>query len=160
YRDITARRRVEIAAAEEAQLMDVLSRTGTAIGSTLELHTLLQVITDAATELSGAEFGAFFYNTTNEAGDAYMLYTLSGAPREAYEKLGQPRSTPLFATTFNGEGIVRCADVLTDSRYGHWAPHHGMPNGHLPVRSYLAVPVARRGGDPFGGLFFGHSKIG
>ena len=24
------------------------------------------------------------------------------------------------------------------------APHHGMPPGHLPVRSYLAVPVDRR----------------
>ena len=33
------------------------------------------------------EFGAFFYNVTDpESGDAYMLYTLSGAPREAFAK--------------------------------------------------------------------------
>src|SRR6187399_623940 len=33
-----------------------------------------------------------------------------------------------------------------------------MPAGHLPVRSYLAVPVKGRSGDVIGGLFFGHSQ--
>ena len=33
-----------------------------------------------------------------------------------------------------------------------------MPEGHLPVRSYLAVPVASRSGEVVGGLFFGHSQ--
>jgi signal transduction histidine kinase/CheY-like chemotaxis protein len=35
-----------------------------------------------------------------------------------------------------------------------------MPAGHLPVRSYLAVPVKGRSGDVIGGLFFGHSEVG
>lgn len=35
-----------------------------------------------------------------------------------------------------------------------------MPAGHLPVRSYLAVPVVSRSGDVLGGLFFGHSEVG
>jgi signal transduction histidine kinase/CheY-like chemotaxis protein len=35
-----------------------------------------------------------------------------------------------------------------------------MPPGHLPVRSYLAVPVRGRGGDVIGGLFFGHEEAG
>jgi signal transduction histidine kinase len=33
-----------------------------------------------------------------------------------------------------------------------------MPKGHLPVRSYLAVPVVSSSGEVLGGLFFGHSK--
>ena len=33
-----------------------------------------------------------------------------------------------------------------------------MPAGHLPVRSYLAVPVKGVSGDVLGGLFFGHSR--
>jgi signal transduction histidine kinase/ActR/RegA family two-component response regulator len=33
-----------------------------------------------------------------------------------------------------------------------------MPRGHLPVRSYLAVPVRSRSGDIIGGLFFGHPE--
>jgi signal transduction histidine kinase/ActR/RegA family two-component response regulator len=35
-----------------------------------------------------------------------------------------------------------------------------MPPGHLPVRSYLAVPVISRTGQVLGGLFFGHSQVG
>jgi sigma-B regulation protein RsbU (phosphoserine phosphatase) len=33
-----------------------------------------------------------------------------------------------------------------------------MPEGHLPVRSYLAVPVSSRTGEVLGGLFFGHEQ--
>jgi signal transduction histidine kinase len=35
-----------------------------------------------------------------------------------------------------------------------------LPPGHLPIRSYLAVPVVSREGDVIGGLFFGHSHPG
>jgi GAF domain-containing protein len=37
-------------------------------------------------------------------------------------------------------------------------PHKGMPDGHPPVRSYLAVPVISRAGEVLGGLFFGHAR--
>jgi signal transduction histidine kinase len=33
-----------------------------------------------------------------------------------------------------------------------------MPEGHLPVRSYLALPVVSASGEVVGGLFFGHSR--
>ena len=64
-----------------------------------------------------------------------------GAPREAFAKFPHPRATAIFAPTFHGEGPVRLDDVTADPRYGHSAPYFGMPPGHLPVRSYLAVPV-------------------
>ena len=35
-----------------------------------------------------------------------------------------------------------------------------MPEGHLPVRSYLAVPVITSDGGVAGGLFFGHPEPG
>jgi PAS domain S-box-containing protein len=35
-----------------------------------------------------------------------------------------------------------------------------MPKGHLPVTSYLAVPVMSRTGEVLGGLFFGHEQTG
>jgi PAS domain S-box-containing protein len=35
-----------------------------------------------------------------------------------------------------------------------------MPAGHLPVTSYLAVPVISRTGETLGGLFFGHEDAG
>jgi signal transduction histidine kinase len=97
---------------------------------------------------------------TDRHGGKYTLYTLSGAPREAFENFGHPRATPVFAPTFYGTAIVRSDDITADPRYGTMAPHHGMPKGHLPVRSYLAVPVISRNGEVIGGLFFGHANVG
>ena len=152
FRDITARKRTEEALREETRILEILNETGTALASELDLQSLLQTVTDAATQLTGAQFGAFFYNSTDENGDAYMLYTLSGAPREAFQDFGHPRATPLFGPTFRGEAPIRLDDVLKDPRYGQMPPHHGMPRGHLPVRSYLAVPVISRNADVIGGL--------
>jgi signal transduction histidine kinase/ActR/RegA family two-component response regulator len=95
-----------------------------------------------------------------QSGESYMLYTLSGASKEAFANYPQPRATEIFAPTFHGEGVVRLDDVTKDPRYGKNPPHHGMPAGHLPVCSYLAVPVKSASGDVLGGLFFGHSKPG
>jgi signal transduction histidine kinase len=55
---------------------------------------------------------------------------------------------------------VRSDDITKDERYGKNPPHGGMPEGHLPVVSYLAVPVISRSGEVLGGLFFGHSARG
>ncbi|GAA4858470.1 GAF domain-containing protein [Luteimonas vadosa] len=148
------------ALADESRVLDLINRTGQALVSELDLQDVLQKVTDAATELSGARFGAFFYNNTDEQGDRYLLYTLSGAPREAFEKFGHPRATALFGPTFRGDPTIRIDDVTTDPRYGSMGPHHGMPPGHLPVRSYLAVPVISRSGEVIGGLFFGHPDPG
>jgi len=126
----------------------------------LDLRALIQKVTDAGTLLTDAQFGAFFYNTTTESGESFLLYTLSGAPREAFEKLGMPRNTALFGPTFRGEKPIRLADVRADPRYGRSSPHFGVPEGHLPVRSYLAVPVISRSGAVLGGLFFGHADAG
>ena len=45
-------------------------------------------------------------------------------------------------------------------RYGKNAPYYGKPSGHLPVRSYLAVPVIGRNGAVLGRAVFGHPKVG
>ena len=89
-----------------------------------------------------------------------MLYALSGADRSAFTDSELPHSTPLFRPTFAGEGIVRCDDVLKHPDYGKSGPHHGLPAGHLPVRSYLAVPVVSRTGTVHGGLLLGHPEPG
>lgn len=130
------------------------------VSEKMEIDEILQQITDSTTKLTGAAFGAFFYNAVNQDGEAYMLYTLSGAPKEMFEKLGMPRNTEIFGPTFRGEGIVRSDDITKDSRYGRNAPHYGMPKGHLPVTSYLAVPVMLSNGRVLGGLFFGHPERG
>jgi signal transduction histidine kinase len=71
-----------------------------------------------------------------------------------------PRNSDLFRHTFECQGVVRLADVHQDSRYGNKAPYFGLPPGHVPVVSYMAVPVISRSGEVLGGLFFGHSRAG
>ena len=143
---------------EETHRLEVLNRTATVLAAELELEPLVQAVTDAATELTGAKFGAFFYNVTNNAGESYLLYTLSGASMEDFKGFPQPRNTAVFAPTFSGAAIVRSGDIRNDPRYGHNTPHSGPPQGHLPVVSYLAVPVVASSGEVLGGLFFAHPE--
>ena len=140
--------------------VETLHQVGSALASELDLERIVQAVTDAATSLTGAKFGAFFYNTVDKHGEKLTLYTLSGAPRAAFENFGHPRPTPVFAPTFYGTAIMRSDDITQDPRYGQMGPHHGMPPGHLPVRAYLAVPVVSRTGEVIGGLFFGHEEVG
>lgn len=141
----------------ESETLNAVARDLTA---ELDLQILLQKVTDAGTKLTRAQFGAFFYNHQNEHGEAYQLYALSGAPYEAFADFEMPRNTVLFEATYRGEGIVRLGDVTIDPRYGQSPPHYGLPPGHLPVRSYMAVPVVSRLGEVLGGLFFGHAEAG
>jgi PAS domain S-box-containing protein len=159
-RDRTKDREAQEAITEERRALEILNRAGSALAEKNDLQELVQIVTDAGVALTGAEFGAFFYNVENEAGESYMLYTLSGVPAEAFSKFPMPRNTAVFAPTFGGEGIVRSDDITQDPRYGRNAPRSGMPEGHLPVRSYLAVPVISRSGAVTGGLFFGHADVG
>ena len=158
--DITEQVRTRERLQLEAESLETINRVGRLLSGQLDLQPLVQSVTDAATELSGAEFGAFFYNVLDDKGESYMLYTLSGVPAEAFSKFPMPRSTAVFAPTFRGEAVIRLDDVRKDSRFGRNAPHYGMPKGHLPVVSYLAVPVIGRAGEVIGGLFFGHSQPG
>ena len=160
---LAARRELEEktrALEEQTRALQILNQAAAAVSGDLDLDHLVQTVVDAAVEVTGAAFGAFFYNVLDEDGERYTLYSLSGAPKEAFSSYPMPRATKIFAPTFEGAGVVRSDDITKDSRYGQMAPHMGMPQGHLPVRSYLAVPVRSRNGVVLGGLFFGHPQPG
>ncbi len=163
-RDITLLKRVEREHVrllrENAEVTETLNRVGAVVASDLDRDNVLQAVTDTATTLTGAKFGAFFYNQLGESGESYTLYTISGVARDAFSQFPMPRNTPVFEATFKGTGVVLSDDITKDPRYGHNPPHSGMPHGHLPVRSYLAVPVKGRSGEVLGGLFFGHPEAG
>ncbi|MGH8175196.1 MAG: response regulator [Steroidobacter sp.] len=160
FRDVTERVRAQQSLREQARILEVLNKTGSTVASELHTEVIIQTVTDAATQLTRAQFGAFFYNVVGKEGESSPLYTLSGAPREAFERFPLPRATAIFGPTFRGEGVVRMDDVHASPLYGKSAPYFGMPPGHLPVRSYLAVPVISRTGEVHGGLFLGHAEPG
>ena len=81
-RDISEQQRLRAQAHQHARNTEKLSEVGVLLASALEREQIVQKVTDAATELTGAQFGAFFYNVRTAAtGDAYMLYALAGAPQ-------------------------------------------------------------------------------
>lgn len=159
-RDISEQYAAQKATQRYTERLEIINLMVESVSEELDINKILQKVTDSTTQLTGAKFGAFFYNKTDENGESYMLYTLSGAPRAAFEKFGMPRNTAVFHPTFSGQGVVRVDDITKDERYGKNDPHFGMPAGHLPVVSYLAVPVFSRSGDVLGGLFFGHPEPG
>jgi PAS domain S-box-containing protein len=166
-RDIRDRRAAEaererlLALAEQnARITLTLNDVGAIVASALDRDAVVQAITDAATAVTGAQFGAFFYNVAGNEDDSYTLYTIAGVRRETISNFQMPRNGTIVDPAFPGTGIVRSDDITQDPRYGKNPPCYGMPAGHLPVRSYLAVPVKARSGDIVGGLFFGHAEAG
>ena len=159
-RDISERVRLEAELQAQAAITAKIGEVGATLASTLDRDAIVQRVADAATELTQAEFGAFFYKVLNPSGEAYTLYTLAGISREAFSRFPMPANTALFDPTFKDKAVVRLDDVTADPRYGLNAPEHGLTADHVPVRSYLAVPVRATSGEVLAGLFFGHSRVG
>lgn len=159
-RDITEELRIQKAIKKNTQNLEILNSLGKVILEKLDVKVVLQKVTDATTKITGAEFGAFFYNSINEEGEMLRLFSISGAEKESFTKMGMPRNTQLFDLTFKDKQVVRSGNILTDPRYANNGPHHGLPGDHLPLVSYMAVPVISTSGDVIGSLLFGHREEG
>ena len=141
--------------------MQTLNQLATTISSDLDLEGIVQRVTDMATRLTGAKYGAFFYNVTHRGKESYLLFTLVGRTARSLREVR--------AAARNG-GL---RPDLPRHRSGALRRHPRRPalrqesdriaacrEGHLPVVSYLAVPVISRSGEVIGGLFFAHDKPG
>jgi len=153
-------RALAAALADETRRSEVLIRIGAAIGAGRDIETIVQTVVDGGVEMTRAGFGAFFYKVVDAEGEGYRRYALSGAPPSVFERYPMPRNTGVFAPTFTGEAVIRSDDILADPRYGQNSHYPGMPEGHLPVRSYLSAAVVSRSGEVLGGLVFGHAEPG
>ncbi len=151
--DVDRAKRAEDALREETRVLELLNRTGRAIAAQLDLPSLLQTVTDAGTELSGARFGAFFYTDQSGAEETrlgargFELHAWSGAaPSDAGRACaGRER---FLSRVFHGQSSVRRSD----------SPEELADAGFPPTRSYVAIPVRSRAGEVLGGLFFGHAN--
>jgi GAF domain-containing protein len=116
---------------DHAAALEIINRVNLALASELDLEKLIQAVTDAGTQLSGAEFGAFFYNKGGPNGET-ICSTRSARPARR-SRVSMPQNTPLFEQTFLGLGVVRSDDITRDLL----RPAQG--SSPVPVRSYLAV---------------------
>ena len=53
---------------DQAETLQIINDFGRVLSAELDLQKLVQALTDAATELAGAQLGAFFYNVLDEGG--------------------------------------------------------------------------------------------
>lgn len=159
-RDISVQVQSQEAMGKYIANLETLNTVGKSIAENLDVQGILQRVTDATTKLTGAAFGAFFYNNIDKEGDSFRLFTLSGAPREAFEQLGMPRHTEMFIPTFVNKQVVRIDDIRKHPNHAKNAPLKGIPKGHFEVVSYLAVPVVAKSGSVIGGLLYGHPEAG
>jgi PAS domain S-box-containing protein len=149
--DIEDLKRAEQALREESRVVETLQGIGVALTQELDLHKLVQVVIDRATQLTGAQHGAFFYTFLVESGHEQTLCVLS--PEE------RPREAPAVAPSLHCRETARCDDVTEDPRFAPNPPHFGWPEDRR-LRSYLAVPVVNRSSELLGALFFGHEERG
>ncbi|HEY7269484.1 MAG TPA: PAS domain S-box protein [Dehalococcoidia bacterium] len=150
--DITLRRQAEDLLREQKRVLETIEQVGASIASELELDRTVQAVTDAATELTGAQFGAFLYKAVDDEGVERAQVAISRGERAGGDMATAELNPSDFAEALEGTGISRVDDARDDPRY----QAVGRKLGRL--RSYLAVPVLSRRGSVIGGLFFGHER--
>ena len=156
--DVDQVKRAEQALREESHALELLNNTGTILASTRDLRSLMQAATDAAAGVCGARFGAFYHVGQQGSGTLFSLYTLAGATSSGFQEVGGLDVGALFGPGLRADGLVRLGDLRAESNHAWDVPQFGLPGGHPAVRSYMAVPVVARSGEPLGTMFFGHPE--
>ena len=158
--DVDQVKRVQQALRDESNVLELLNSTGSALARQRDLRSLLHTVADAATGISGARFGAFFYTGKDSAGAPSMLTALSGIGTEQFAQFRQPVcGAPGEAQAAQrGDGVLRSDDITLDARCSLDGPPGALAAGHPAMRSYMAVPVVARSGEVLGRLMFGHPE--
>ena len=125
-----ARKTAEAELRAQAERLELINEIGKNLTSELELGPLVQRVTNLATRIAHATFGAFFFEY-DAAADQFTRVAISGAPREAITLPLRP--TQLGPATLGTK---------------------------LPTASFLSLPVIARGGKLVGAFAFGHEQAG
>ena len=147
---------------ERAEELAQLNRIAIALTSEFDLQRLLQMITDAARNVTDAEYATFFLipelaeKQTAIPADTFNFHlaAISGATpaiEKHFRQLGSVEGKGILQPVFwAGESVVT-DDVRKDPRY------IGVPRGHIPVQSFLGVQLRTRKGDILGAFLIGHT---
>jgi signal transduction histidine kinase len=126
--------------------LDTVQRVGRVVASKLDLTDLLQAITDATVEVSGAECGGFFRKEPQMA--EFACQTVAGPLGIALQGCSLMNVDELLDSG-NDQPIIRIDDLAVTER--------GFPlRPQLPIRSFLALGVRNSTGEIAGALAFAH----
>jgi PAS domain S-box-containing protein len=117
--DVDQVKRVQEQLRDETNILELLNSTGNALVQNRDLHSLLQEVTDAATSISGARFGAFFYHGAGADGGRQARHTLSGAPPDDFQGLPHPQVRSGLAVPV----LARAGELVGTLFFGHPEPN-------------------------------------
>jgi PAS domain S-box-containing protein len=147
-------------ALQNERRLRLLVETGILLASERSLDVIVQAALDAGLHLCDARYGAFFYNNIGDDGNSYSLYKIAGPDLNVFAALPKPYCPEIPAQipkdSLLNQLILRSPDVTQDPRFTDDLPFAGLTPSHLPVRSYLSVPVRSRAGESLGCLLYGH----
>jgi diguanylate cyclase (GGDEF)-like protein/PAS domain S-box-containing protein len=106
-RDITERKRAEDELRDQTLFVETLHLVGQTLAAELDLLKLVQAVTDAATDVSGAAFGAYFPGEGRSTDGGLAVSAVSGDERPFF---AQP---DLVNRALRGQGPLRGPGVLT-----------------------------------------------
>lgn len=159
-RDITGRLQTEEVLKQSAISMGILHSISKLISEKENIQSLIQQITDAATKITHADFGAFFYNPEEEDALACKRFTLSGISEEKFEEFKLSRYFEILSPAFDEKKPVRMDDIRKSSGFGENLLPGLINSGSFLVASYLEVPILSSTGTLIGKIFFGHESPG
>lgn len=123
------------------QLLDAILT----VGSDLDLPAMLRRITQSATELSGATYGAL--GVLDESHTRLAQFITVGIDDETYEAIGDlPEGHGILGLLILDAKPLRLADLRSHP------DSYGFPAHHPPMKSFLGVPIRVRG-EVFGNLY-------
>ena len=159
-RDITDRKLVEEYLREKNKTLQILNSIGNTISANLDLRKLVQAVTDATTEICGAEFGVFLYRDQDDDKDSlFKLYSVSGSHQNKFLQFYSSKIISVFTPLLYTEQIIRVNDTGQDVENGIASMLRLQGITDHPFKSYMIMPVISKNGELFGGMFFGHSSV-
>ncbi len=177
HEDISLRKLTEIRLREETEITATLYRIGRIVAGELDAGKLVEAITQAAVDLTGATIGAFLPSPQESVAPPYSCGPDVANPEYALSPL-DPRAMfgpePIaFGDALRSNAIsvesaetIQADDLQTDARFEgieirdtDRAPKLRTPFGAGgAVASYLAAPIVARSGLWLGALFLAHPK--
>ena len=127
-RDISERLRLGLAD-EQRHVTEKLNEVGALVVSSLDRGTIVQQVTDVGDRADAAPVRRVLLQRHRpQSGESYMLYTLSGAPKEAFEEFPS-RARPRYSRRPFTAMATSVSTTSQDPRFGKNPPYHGMPRG-------------------------------
>lgn len=120
------------------------------IRANLDLQAIMQAIVEQAANVTDAEMAALGIGTDPEV--SFCPWVFAGMPAGTVDRVGRyPRPIGVLGLVARDGQTLRLTDVTQHEAF------RGLPEGHPPIGSFLAVPI-QYDGENVGNLYLGNKR--